>query len=210
MTETRIVESSPDPGKASGRDISPGRVAYGIGKVAVSCGFIWTALASGATGSPYGRAVLAALALSWVGDAALVGRSRPAFLTGLVSFALAHVAYIIAFAFRGLSAPGLLAAGLVAAAVGIPVGRWLEPHVPDRLRTPVRVYLVLISLMTAAAVSTVLTAFDAGILTAGLAFYLSDLSVARERFVAPGIRSKFWGLPLYYLAQFLLALSVSG
>ena len=43
-----------------------------------------------------------------------------------------------------------------------------------------------------------------------LAFALSDIAVARERFVAPGPINKVWGLPLYYLGQVLLALSVMG
>ena len=38
-----------------------------------------------------------------------------------------------------------------------------------------------------------------------LGFFLSDLAVARERFVAKGFTNKLWGLPLYYGAQLLLA-----
>jgi hypothetical protein len=40
------------------------------------------------------------------------------------------------------------------------------------------------------------------------AFYLSDLFVARQRFVAPAFANRLYGLPLYYLGQFLLAFSV--
>ena len=39
------------------------------------------------------------------------------------------------------------------------------------------------------------------------AFYLSDLAVARERFVTRSFADKLWGLPLYYVAQVLIALS---
>src|SRR5258706_119486 len=42
---------------------------------------------------------------------------------------------------------------------------------------------------------------------AGL-FYLSDLCVARDRFVAPGFANGRVGLPLYYAAQLVLAHSV--
>jgi hypothetical protein len=38
-------------------------------------------------------------------------------------------------------------------------------------------------------------------------FYLSDLSVARDRFVAPAFVNRLWGLPLYYAAVLLLAAS---
>jgi uncharacterized membrane protein YhhN len=46
------------------------------------------------------------------------------------------------------------------------------------------------------------------ILIGALAFFLSDLSVARNRFVAPGFVNRLWGLPLYYAAQLLLASSI--
>lgn len=41
--------------------------------------------------------LLAAIALSWLGDVALIGTSDVAFQLGLVSFLLAHLAYIITF-----------------------------------------------------------------------------------------------------------------
>ena len=40
-------------------------------------------------------------------------------------------------------------------------------------------------------------------------FYLSDLAVARDRFVSPGFANALWGLPLYYVAQLLFAYSAS-
>ena len=43
---------------------------------------------------------------------------------------------------------------------------------------------------------------------AAVAFFCSDLSVARDRFVAPGFANRAWGLPLYYAAQLAFAWSV--
>ena len=40
-----------------------------------------------------------------------------------------------------------------------------------------------------------------------LLFYLSDLTVARDRFVRPGLSNRVVGLPMYYAAQVVLALS---
>ncbi len=40
-------------------------------------------------------------------------------------------------------------------------------------------------------------------------FYLSDLFVARERFVTSAFVNRLVGLPLYYGGQVLLALSVA-
>jgi hypothetical protein len=40
-----------------------------------------------------------------------------------------------------------------------------------------------------------------------LAFAASDVSVARDRFVQHDFFNRAWGLPLYYAAQLMLALS---
>lgn len=41
-------------------------------------------------------------------------------------------------------------------------------------------------------------------------FYASDIAVARNQFVAPGVVNRMWGLPLYYLAHVLLASTAGG
>jgi len=43
------------------------------------------------------------------------------------------------------------------------------------------------------------------IFVGAFAFYLSDLAVARQRFVAKSFWNKAWGLPLYFGAQLILA-----
>jgi uncharacterized membrane protein YhhN len=65
-------------------------------------------------------------------------------------------------------------------------------------------YIAVISTMLAAAAGTRVPLIAVG----ALAFYFSDLSVARDRFVAPGFINRAWGLPLYYGAQLLLGWSV--
>ena len=47
------------------------------------------------------------------------------------------------------------------------------------------------------------------VLAGAIAFYLSDLTVARDRFVTRGFENRIVGLPLYYTGQVLLALSVA-
>ena len=95
------------------------------------------------------------------------------------------------------------------AIVAVVVWRWLRPHLGERMRKPVAAYVVVISAMVALAVGT--AAFDPGlgVLFGAIAFYFSDLAVARNRFVAAGFVNRLWGLPLYYLAQVLLALSTA-
>lgn len=174
-------------------------------KFASSAGFVLVAVVGGATGSAYGRWVLVALVLSAIGDLLLLGATTRTFLAGLGAFLVAHLAYIGAFAVRGLEpAAAVLALGALTAPALVVV-RWLWPHVPHRLRIPVAVYATVITLMVAAAVGTAANLATGTIPLAAIAFYLSDLAVARERFRAPGFVNKLWGLPLYYIAQYVFA-----
>ena len=154
----------------------------------------------------YGLLVVLALALCLVGDVCLI--FPQAFLAGLAVFLLGHVAYAVAFASvappRGWSVPFALAV----AAAGVAAVRWLWPYLGD-MRVPVLAYVVVISVMVWGALSAaragavpVRVAVGAGL------FYLSDLTVARDRFVKLGFVNRAWGLPAYYGAQVLLALSV--
>jgi uncharacterized membrane protein YhhN len=199
----------------------------GWAKGAASTGFIATALAAGATDTTFGIWVLVALCLGWLGDIALVSARRTWFLLGLGSFLLSHLAYIGAFS---TERPHALVAVLVAAGLLVPaglVGRWLWPHLGADMRGPVVAYIAVITAMVAAAAgavagigpalpaTAVLTTgeptarwvWQTAVMAAAVAFYLSDVSVARDRFVAPGFGNRIWGLPLYYAAQLLFALS---
>ena len=178
-------------------------------KPAASACFIAIALTAGAMDSTYGRWVLVALILSAVGDVALLGRSILAFMLGLGSFLLGHVAYVIAFAARGIQWPAALVAAAVLAGPALVLIRWLWPHVPKKMQPPVAAYASIISVMVATAVGTVAFEGDGRILAAAVAFYCSDLAVARDRFVAPGPINRLWGLPLYYAAQFVFAWTVA-
>jgi uncharacterized membrane protein YhhN len=181
--------------------------AYRLCKVLASSGFVGLAVAAGALGHAYGVTVTAGLALAWIGDACLLARgSRRAFAAGLGAFALAHVAYAAGFAQFGPLWP---IAGLAAIALALPAWRvlgWLAPHVPERLRVPVRVYVIVISAMLAMAAGAGAAGHVVGPVGA-LGFYVSDLFVARERFVRPGPLNRLFGLPLYYGAQICLAWS---
>jgi uncharacterized membrane protein YhhN len=185
------------------------RALVWLAKPLASAGFVALALARGATASGYGRLVLAALVLGWLGDVLLIPKgARRAFAAGLGSFLLGHLAFAAAFLARGVSAAWLAGGALVAAAAALPIARWLAPHVPDALRLPVRAYVVVISAMVACAAGAFGATRDAALLVGAFAFFLSDLAVARERFVAKGFSNKLWGLPLYYGAQLLLAWTV--
>ncbi len=181
------------------------RWAIWLAKPVASLGFVMAALGAGAVSSAYGRLVLAGLALCWLGDVLLIPAAKGAFLAGLASFLAGHVAFALAFVLRGI-AP--LAAVVTLAALLLPalgVWRWLGPHVPAPMRVPVVAYVVVIVLMVTCAVGTLAPLPIAG----ALAFFVSDLSVARDRFVSPGFANRAWGLPLYYAAVTLLAISTA-
>lgn len=179
-------------------------------KPLASLGFVGLAVAADATGSGYGRAVLAALVLSWIGDVLLMFSRSSLFLAGLGAFLLAHVGFGAAFLLRG-QAPGWTAGALAVLVLpALAVSRWLRPHLPPEMRVPVHAYIAVITGMLALATGTVADGSPGILLAGALAFYLSDLSVARDRFVRESFANKLWGLPLYYAAQLCLAASVAG
>jgi uncharacterized membrane protein YhhN len=184
------------------------RLLAALSKIVASAAFLAVAWTLGAGRSTYGVTVLIALGLCAVGDALLLSRDDRAFLGGLVSFLGGHIALAVAFSSLG-SARGWLPGALLclAASTGA-VLSWLLPHVERPMKAPVLAYCAAISVMVALAFG----AFGAGArwtvpLGAGL-FYLSDLAVARDRFVKPGFVNRAWGLPAYYASALLLAWSV--
>jgi uncharacterized membrane protein YhhN len=170
-----------------------------IWKALASVGFVICALEQGVSGR-YGTLVLAGLAFGFVGDVLLGLRGRRPFLAGMIAFALGHGLYAVAFAslraaepFPGVSIAliGLIACGTLA---------WLWPHL-GRMRVPVAVYVGTLILDNPA---RWLVALGAAL------FAVSDVFVARERFVTAESVNQFLGLPLYYAAQFLIAFSVAS
>lgn len=186
------------------------RRARAVAKLSASSAFVWAALAWGAALTPFGQLLLVGLALCWVGDALLLPAGRSAwFQLGIGAFLLAHLAYALACTRLALG-PGALAA--VGGVVGLGAWlefRWLSPHVPSAFRWPVLAYLGAISLMVAVAVTAVVGGAPALLGVGAVGFALSDLAVARNRFVSPGFANKAWGLPAYYLSQLAIAYSVA-
>lgn len=180
-----------------------------VAKPAASIGFLLIALGSRALDGPYGRWILVGLVLSLFGDVFLMRSSRVWFLLGLVSFLLAHVAYVGAFLVAGVSPTWSAVAAVGALMVAWAIVRWLLPHVEVSMRGPVLAYVVVISVMISLAVGTLGADQGALILAGAFLFYVSDLFVARERFVQETFLNRLIGLPIYYTGQVLLALSVT-
>ena len=147
------------------------------------------------------------LGLIWslVGDVALLWPDK-GFLPGLVSFLLAHLAYLMAFT-RGtrlaqhwmpFGAYALVAGGVLAA---------LWPGVPEALRLPVLAYVLCLGAMAAqAAVVWRLGRERGAVLAAGGAlFMLSDALLATNKFAGPLPLASLWVLASYWAAQWCIA-----
>lgn len=180
-------------------------------KTSASLLFLAVALSLGAAdaGAP-GLFLLVALVFSLIGDVLLLWKDKRLFLLGLVAFLTGHLAYAAMFWALGVNAVQTGVAALVLGVFAAVVWRWLGPHT-GRLAPAVAAYIAVISLMVALAAG----AADArparlGLLAAATLFFLSDLCVARDRFIAPGPNNRMVGLPLYYAAQLAFAYALAS
>lgn len=183
------------------------RLGIWLTKPIASTLFFVTALLAGALDSSFGQLILLGLMLSWFGDVFLIPKGRLFFVAGLVSFLFAHLTFSVAFLLQPLESIPLILAAAIMTVFAIVVLRWLWPHLPDKMRPAVVCYLAAISVMVVLAVGAVssigpLLAFGAVI------FAVSDIFVARNQFVTSSVANRLWGLPLYYAAQLIFALSV--
>jgi len=183
-----------------------------ITKSTLSVMFVLAALAQPHPVPMYYYLLLIGLVFCLMGDVFLALPQERMFALGLAAFLTGHVFYIISFLSlisidHWISWPPLAAFGLSAT-----VFVWLWPNL-NSMRLPVLLYVVVITVMVAGAWAVYRyssSSLDGRILIlAGAAlFYLSDLFVARNRFVKGGFINRLIGLPLYYLGQFMLAFSV--
>lgn len=160
------------------------------------------------------------LVLGAIGDAALLGHGRRWFLAGLVAFLFGHLAYVVAVASVVPPATWLPRAGgwaLVPAVAGAGVAIALWPRL-GRMRGPVLAYVVTIVTMVIAAIAlaraddprTIPAPQHVRFVIGAALFFVSDVAVARDRFVARAFANKAWGLPAYYAGQLCIAWSVVG
>jgi uncharacterized membrane protein YhhN len=174
-------------------------------KPVTALGFVLVAWAQGALTHTPGQVLFVGMLLGFVGDVFLIFKhDKRMFLVGLVAFLLGHLAYVVAFALRGVDGRAVLTALVPLGLVAVGVGRWLWPHA-GRLRGPVLAYIAVITAMVAAAIGAVAAGDTVMLLLGATLFYLSDLGVARERFVEKAFVNKLVGQPLYFAGQLLLA-----
>ncbi len=179
-------------------------------KLIASTAFLGTAIVAGALKTRYGRLLFVGLLLSWCGDAFLLGTTDKMFLFGLATFLLAHVAYVIAFAARGINIKWSLATLVPIALVSVAAMIWLTPFISAEMLIPVRVYSLVIGLMVVTAFGAKGNSGPTLIPIGASLFYFSDLSVAAGQFMQPAFPQYVWGLPFYYTGQIMLALSTAS
>jgi uncharacterized membrane protein YhhN len=184
------------------------RLGAWLAKPVASLAFVVTAVLSGALDAPYGRWVVLALLLCFAGDLLLIPLARPkVFRAGVFAFLAGHLAFILAFLTRPLSVLGTVIAAIFVGTALYATWRWLRSSLSAEWRAPVLSYLVVIGVMTTLACGVAAGGGPVSVMLGAVAFAVSDVSVARDRFVRPSFMNRAWGLPLYYAAQLLLALS---
>lgn len=176
----------------------------GVAKVCASLSFIALAIAVNAHGHLLGRVFLAAFVLSLAGDVALLGKSKPWLSAGILLFLSAHAGFIVAFVVRGIDPLKALIGLACVAPVSFALARWILAHASADMKPKVLAYVSLITVMVALSAGTI-----PWLLLAAVLFYLSDICVARQRFVTESFWNRAIGLPLYYAAQWMFALAAS-
>jgi len=177
-----------------------------VSKATASAGFVVLGIVRCSPGNSVASWLVVGLVLCALGDMLLLADRT--FDLGLVTFLAGHVAYVVAFA---VALPVfqwrlLFLTPVVLTSAG--VASWLWTHL-GRRRVSVSAYIIAISVMVWGGLSVA----SAGVLgwtvaIGALLFYLSDLAVARHRFVKAEFMNRGIGLPLYYAGQILIALSV--
>jgi uncharacterized membrane protein YhhN len=191
------------------------RLAGCLLKTFASSAFVALAAFAGAAETTFGQILFAGFILSFIGDVLLLWHAT--FLAGLGSFLLGHLAFATgAVTFLGkpgalaAAAPTLAVGGLLMAVAGTLAWRWLSPHLHGFMRRAVLAYLLTIASMVVLTIGAAAVGAPLLLPAGAILFAISDLAVARERFVAQTIGNKVWGLPFYYGAQLLIALSIEA
>jgi uncharacterized membrane protein YhhN len=178
--------------------------------------FLWLWTSTGLSGVSlwFGLGIL----LSLIGDVLLMISLDRLFLAGLVAFLLAHVAYMIGFniPIPEISAWGLFLAVMIGLGGTRIIRSILAPLVANgkgRMRIPIIIYSVVISLMLLSAMLklTDLTwSANAAVLVSlgAFLFYISDIILAWNKFVSPIQHGRIYNIAAYHLGQITLIAGV--
>ena len=191
-------------------ELTEHRRAQCVLKPLAALGFLFIAFSSTALLTTYGLIIFAGLAACAVGDVLLLSRnSRKLFLAGMAAFALGHIAYVSAFLTlqSGTYSTGrvLMSAVVIAGTLGFYV--WLKPKLPQDMRFAVGLYTLIILVMVVSALGLLPSAYSRLAMIGAVMFAVSDMFVARDRFVTRTPKNALAITPLYFGAQALIAMS---
>jgi uncharacterized membrane protein YhhN len=158
--------------------------------------------------------LLVGLLFCFIGDVCLAFAHEKVFLLGLVSFLLGHLFYILGFFHASEIGEWTWLGSIIVIPISGGIYLWLRPHLGS-MNVPVFAYVVVITVMVSGAWTILgdsrLALSGRTMLFAGaMGFYVSDLFVARDRFMKKAFINRLIGLPMYYAGQFLLAFSVGS
>jgi len=144
---------------------------------------------------------------------------REQFIPGLVSFLIAHICYLIGF---NSANPVYNAASLILLVVVMFTGYLVYRRVAlglhasgqSKLKLPVLVYSIVISLMLFSALSTLIQPdwriYAAVFASSGaLLFFISDTTLALNKFVSPIPNARVITMVTYHLGQILIVLGAA-
>ena len=156
----------------------------------------------------FARWVALGIGLSVVGDVALLWTGNRAFIVGLAAFLLAHIAYVVAFVGVAVWSPhvAVVAVVMVAATTLLLRAIWAGAA---GMRLPVVFYGTVITAMVVSSSATLggpLGGAVAAAIGAPL-FYVSDSSLALNRFRRPIPHAALLTLGVYWLGQLGIALA---
>jgi uncharacterized membrane protein YhhN len=178
--------------------------------------FIWLLTSTGLNGALlwFGLGIIFSLA----GDVLLMISLDRFFLFGLVAFLLAHVAYVIGF---NIPLPEFSVWSIVFAVMVSLGGTRVIRRIVDalaskgqaRMRMPIIVYSTVISIMLLSAMMKLMDLTwnaNAALLVSGGAFlfYISDIILAWNKFVAPIQNGRIYNIAAYHLGQIMLIAGV--
>lgn len=158
--------------------------------------------------SSYKYLIITGLIFSLLGDVLLMLPSDR-FVAGLVSFLIAHIFYIIAFALTGISLFSIIYT-IPFLIYGAILFLTLLPYLKE-MKIPVAVYASVLLIMGWQAFSRWLDVGPAGSFTAfiGAAFFMaSDSILALDRFKGSVPQAQIYFMTTYFFAQWLIALSI--
>ena len=159
----------------------------------------------------FARLVTAGVALSLVGDVALLSDTNRAFMIGLAAFLLAHLAYVIAFLGVAVWSAHVVgvAVVMIVSSVALLRATW---EGATGMHGPTIAYGVVITTMVVSASATVggpllMAPFAA---VGAILFYVSDSSLAINKFRRPIPHVALLAFGVYWLGQLGIAIAASS